>query len=320
MPSEEGRHIFILPNHSVCGKILSGFYKRMSVMGRRLPEWLKVRIPKGSKIERVRSVIRALRLNTVCDEAKCPNRAECYGKGTATFMILGDICTRNCRFCAVEHGLPAPPDEKEPERIAKAVKELNLRHAVITSVTRDDLPDGGAGQFAATVSAIRVSSEDISVEILTPDFGGDERAFKTALSVTPDIFNHNIETVKRLYPTVRPEADYSRSLSILRLAKRLHPQMITKSGLMVGLGEDYDEVIETLYDLRSVECDVVTVGQYLKPTEGRTEVIRYWHPSEFEKLRKDAESMGFLAVYAAPLVRSSFNAASILARIRGTDL
>jgi len=306
-----------LPDVAVWGRIAQRSHGKKGVMSRRLPEWLKVRIPKGSKIERVRSVIGGLGLHTVCDEARCPNRAECYGCGTATFMILGNICTRNCAFCAVGRGRPAPPDEKEPERVAEAVARLGLKHAVITSVTRDDIPDGGARLFAETASAIKKVSPQTTVEILTPDFKGDINALKTAISGSPDIFNHNVETVSRLYPVIRPEADYERSLTVLKTVRELHPNIITKSGLMVGLGEEFAEVLETLRDLRSVDCDVVTIGQYLKPAEGRAEVVRYWHPSEFERLKEEAEKMGFLAVCSGPLVRSSYNAASVFERIRG---
>ncbi|MCX7702912.1 MAG: lipoyl synthase [Planctomycetota bacterium] len=288
-------------------------------MTKRLPNWLKVKIPQGSHIKDVRLLLDSLKLNTVCDSARCPNRAECFGAGTATFMILGTSCTRNCSFCAVSHGKPEPVDSDEPNRIAEAVAKLKLHHAVITSVTRDDLPDGGASHFAATVRAIKKRLPHSTVEILTPDFKGDETSIKIAADSLPHLFNHNIETVQRLYPLVRPQADYKRSLMLLHLVKKLHPQMITKSGLMVGLGETYEEVLETFRDLRKVGCDVVTVGQYLKPAENRIEVVRYWHPDEFNRLKKDGEKLGFLAVYSGPLVRSSYSAASLFSRIKNID-
>jgi len=281
-----------------------------------LPKWLKVKIPTGSHFKSVQALLCSLKLNTVCDSARCPNRAECYGSGTATFMLLGATCTRNCSFCAVNHGKPEPLDLSEPERVAEAVAKLDLRHAVVTSVTRDDLEDGGAAQFAATVRAIKKHSPHTTVEILTPDFKGNEDSIKIAADSLPDIFNHNIETVPRLYPLVRPQADYQRSLELLRFVKNRHPQMLTKSGLMVGLGESYEEVLETFGALKAVGCDIVTVGQYLKPAEDRIEVVRYWNPTEFEGLRRDGEKFGFLAVYAGPLVRSSYLAASVFSRIK----
>jgi len=284
-------------------------------MRSRLPRWLRVRIPRSSRIKEVRRVLRELHLVTVCDEARCPNRSECYGCGTATFMILGDTCTRDCRFCAVKHGNPAPPDGSEPRRVAEAVRRLALKHAVLTSVTRDDLPDGGASHFAATVSAIQKTSPTTTVEVLTPDFRGDTTALETVLEARPTVFNHNVETVPRLYPLVRPQADFERSLKLLAAAKRISPHIITKSGFMVGLGETWAEVAEMVLRLREAGVDIVTVGQYLQPAPDRLKTVRYWHPEEFERLREFCEWAGFKAALCGPLVRSSHNAASVLEKV-----
>ena len=284
-------------------------------MRSRLPRWLRVRIPRSSRIKEVRRVLRELHLVTVCDEARCPNRSECYGCGTATFMILGDTCTRNCRFCAVKHGNPAPPDGSEPRRVAEAVRRLALKHAVLTSVTRDDLPDGGASHFAATVSAIQKTSPTTTVEVLTPDFRGDTTALETVLEARPTVFNHNVETVPRLYPLVRPQADFERSLKLLAAAKRISPHIITKSGFMVGLGDTWAEVAEMVLRLREAGVDIVTVGQYLQPAPDRLKTVRYWHPEEFERLREFCEWAGFKAALCGPLVRSSHNAASVLEKV-----
>ena len=285
-------------------------------MSTRLPRWLRVAIPRSSKIKRVRRLLSDLRLVTVCDEARCPNRAECYGCGTATFMILGDVCTRDCRFCAVKHGRPAPPDPEEPERVAEAVRRLNLKHAVITSVTRDDLNDGGAAHFAATIRAIRQKNPNTTVEVLVPDFRGDTDAINTVLNENPTVFNHNVETVPRLYPIVRPQADFERSIRVLSAAKRSGGSVITKSGFMVGLGESWAEVAELLVRLKDAGVDIVTVGQYLKAAPDRLDVVRYWHPEEFERLREFCEWLGFKAALCAPLVRSSHNAAAVLEQVR----
>jgi len=281
----------------------------------RLPRWLKVPIPRGSRVRKVRDVLSELRLCTVCDEARCPNRGECYGSGTATFMILGDVCTRACRFCAVARGTPEAPDATEPGRVAEAVRRLGLRHVVVTSVTRDDLPDGGASLFAAVVRAVRAAAPDCTIEILVPDFAGSSSALETVLDARPDVLNHNVETVPRLYGRVRPQADYVRSLDLLAAAKRLAPETFTKSGFMVGLGETWAEVFALLRDLREAGVDAVTAGQYLRPAPGRLDVVRFRHPEEFEHLRRAAESLGLTAA-CGPLVRSSHGAGAMLERLR----
>jgi len=273
------------------------------------PPWLKKRLAINSQQNQVHELLKGLNLNTVCQSALCPNIAECFGKGTATFMILGDICTRNCRFCAVKSGEPQPIDEGEPIRLATAVKGLGLKHVVITSVTRDDLPDGGAGHFAKVVDKLRHEVSDITIEVLTPDFQGDESALKTIIQSNPDIFNHNLETVPRLYPIVRPMADYQRSLSILKKVKEIDSEIYTKSGIMLGLGEKRTEVSEVMRDLTDVGCDILTVGQYLRPSQSHLEVKEYIRPEVFLEIKEEAENLGFLYVASAPFVRSSFNAA-----------
>ena len=256
-----------------------------------------------------------LGLHTVCQEARCPNMAECFGRGTATFMILGDTCTRGCRFCAVNHGRPGPPvsiDPREPERVAEAAARLGLRHVVITSVTRDDLSDSGAGQFAATVQAVRRQRPEATEEVLIPDLNGSHAALETVLDARPDVLNHNLETVPRLYPQVRPQANYRRSLEVLAWTKALAPQTVTKSGLMLGLGERTAEVLQALYDLRKVRCDLLTLGQYLQPTDRQLPVTRYVPPKEFEWYKEKAKEIGFRGVVSGPLVRSSHRAEALL--------
>jgi len=253
-------------------------------------------------------LLRGLHLHTVCESALCPNIGECFGRGTATFMILGDVCTRGCRFCAVRKGKPAPPDPEEPERVAEAARRLGLKHVVITSVTRDDLPDGGASHFVATIEAVRCRLPDATIEVLIPDFGGSLRALEQVIAAGPEVINHNLETVPRLYPLVRPRADYRRSLGILAWVKRQAPHITTKSGLMLGLGERPHEVEEVLVDLRRVGCDVVTLGQYLQPTERQLPVAEFIPPERFDEYRRQGEKMGFRAVVAGPLVRSSYRA------------
>ncbi|MCX5718923.1 MAG: lipoyl synthase [Nitrospirae bacterium] len=272
----------------------------------RLPEWIKTESFAG--IHDTKRILRNYGLSTVCEEARCPNMGKCFSKPTATFMILGSKCTRNCGFCAVEHSMPEPLDTEEPERVALAAKDMKLRYVVITSVTRDDLPDGGAEHFARTVSALRTHLPDARVEVLTPDFKGDIHALFSLLHSGPDVYNHNIETVPRLYPFVRPQADYSCSLTLLKDAKRIAPEIITKSGLMLGLGETLDEVINVLRDLRYVGCDFVTIGQYLRPSRTNLPIVEYIRPEIFERLRLTALSMGFNYVSSSPLVRSSMNA------------
>ncbi|MEN3203486.1 MAG: lipoyl synthase [Atribacterota bacterium] len=273
-----------------------------------LPPWIKRRFPPQEEWERVQKLLRTLTLHTVCESARCPNLGECFRRGTATFLILGNTCTRSCRFCAVGKGMPLPPDPGEPERVAEAAKRLHLRHVVVTSVTRDDLPDGGAEHFAATISAIRKALPQATVEVLIPDFQGSEKALETVLAAYPDVLNHNVETVPRLYPLVRPQADYARSLWLLEKAKEKAPGILTKSGLMVGLGETKAEVEEVLRDLRKAKCDIVTIGQYLRPSVHHLPVASYILPEEFEYYREYALRLGFSGVASGPFVRSSYRA------------
>jgi lipoic acid synthetase len=282
------------------------------------PRWLRRRLPTGPQYERIRTLIKDQCLATVCQEAMCPNQFECFGKGTATFMILGDRCSRNCRFCAVGHGPQGPPDPEEPGRVAEAVRSMGLSYCVITSVTRDDLADGGAGHFAATIRAIRAKNPQILIEVLIPDFQGDAEALTTVLAAQPDVLNHNLETVARLYPTVRPEADYGRSLELLRRSKAIAPNRVTKCGIMVGLGETAKELTGLFHDLRLTGCDILTIGQYLQPSRGHLEVVSYIPPEEFTAMEQQALVLGFGAVAAAPFVRSSYQAESLYRRATGT--
>jgi len=277
------------------------------------PEWLKVRLNTTGEYEEVRGMMRRLSLVTVCEEARCPNIHECWARErTATFMLLGDVCTRHCGFCAVGKGRPGDLDPGEPERVAEAAAELGLSHAVVTSVNRDDLADGGAAHFAETIRAIRRRVQGCTVEVLIPDFCGGADALETVLAETPEILNHNTETVPRLYRRVRPEARYDRSLEVISRAdawrRRTGAAMKTKSGVMVGLGETFDELIETLRDLRAAGCDIATLGQYLQPHAKRLPVEKYYSPAEFDRLREEGEAMGFFRVEAGPLVRSSYHA------------
>jgi lipoic acid synthetase len=272
------------------------------------PDWLRKRLPLNAVTMSVEAGLMDRKLHTICQEGCCPNQGECFAKGIATFLILGNVCTRNCRFCAVHHGKPFAPDRAEPGQIALEILELGLRFAVITSVTRDDLPDGGASHFALVIRAIRKECLGIGVEVLVPDFQGSATALKTVISAAPDVLNHNVETVPRLYPQVRPQASYRRSLDLLSKAKRLNPSLITKSGLMVGLGETAEEVLEVMADLRAADCDILTVGQYLSPSAAHLPVVEYIQPEIFEKYRMHALSLGFKAVAAAPFVRSSYMA------------
>jgi lipoic acid synthetase len=277
------------------------------------PTWLWQRISPQAEIAvaRMGNLLDHLGLHTVCQEAHCPNIAECFGKGTATLMILGDSCSRGCRFCAVNQGSPARLDPEEPERVAEATVRLNLRHVVITSVTRDDLPDGGARHFAMTVQATRRRLPGTVIEVLIPDFRGSQKALETVLAAAPDVLNHNLETVSRLYPRVRPGASYQRSLGVLAWAKAHAPRTATKSGLMLGLGESTTELLRTLYDLRQARCDLLTLGQYLQPTGRQIPVDRYVPPAEFAEYQAKAESLGFRGVAAGPLVRSSHRAEAL---------
>lgn len=271
------------------------------------PPWLKRRLPAGKGYENVRRLLDKNCLHTVCQEAQCPNLWECFTEGTATFLILGDRCTRNCRFCAVAQGPLGPPDHEEPERIAEAVQTLNLSYVVVTSVTRDDLPDGGAGHFAATIKCIRKSGPDTRVEVLIPDFLGSESALDLVVNAVPDVLNHNLETVKRLYPQVRPEAIYERSLALMKYV-HANSAIPVKSGLMLGLGESNDEVQDTLQDLLDNGCSLLTLGQYLQPSKAHLPVVEYIPPEVFESLGRKARSMGFKEVASGPFVRSSYHA------------
>jgi len=273
------------------------------------PPWLKKRLPPFEDLVKVKSILDSTALHTVCEEARCPNLGECFSKGTATILILGRICTRNCGFCAVEHGVSVPPDEEEPEKVAQAVKKMGLHYVVITSVTRDDLPDGGASHFAKTIQAIRALDREIKIEVLIPDFKGDFSSLLTVLKEAPDVLNHNIETIPRLYQEVRPQADYRRSLNLLRRAKERESQSLTKSGFMLGLGETEKEIFSLLRDLSEVGCDFLTIGQYLQPRPDRLPVARYLPPEEFQSYKKIAEGMRFKSVASGPFVRSSFHAA-----------
>lgn len=275
----------------------------------RKPEWLKVRAPGGGNYVRLVGLMRELKLHTVCEEARCPNIGECWNHGTATFMILGDVCTRSCGFCAVKTGRPPFLDTEEPERVARAIAHLRLRHAVITSVNRDELPDGGATIFARTIAETRRLSPGTTIEVLIPDFKGDWDALGRVMAEKPDILNHNLETVPRLYRAVRPQAKYPRSLELLRKAKEMVPGAVTKSGIMVGLGEEMDEVVELMADLVEVRCDILTIGQYLRPTMQHLPVERFVKPEEFRWLKEVGESMGLRHVESGPLVRSSYHAA-----------
>ncbi len=275
----------------------------------RLPEWLRLRLPVSGTYSQTRSLLDGLRLHTVCESAQCPNHWECWSKGTATFMIAGDRCTRACGFCAVTTARPLPLDPDEPARVAEAVRRMNLRHVVITSVARDDLPDGGAGHFRQTVDAVRQARPGIVIEILVPDFQDRDAAIETALASSPDIFNHNVETVRRLTPAVRSRATYDRSLSVLRKVRQKRGEAIwTKSGLMLGLGEREEEVTEAMQDLRAVGCDLLTLGQYLQPTLKHLPVVEFVPPARFAAYRAEARRLGFRHVASGPMVRSSYHA------------
>ncbi len=275
------------------------------------PEWLKVRLPSGENYFRLKGILRGLSLNTVCEEARCPNVAECWGQGTATFMILGDVCTRACGFCAVKTGLPQFLDRAEPSRVAEAVSAMGLDHAVVTSVNRDELADGGASIFAETIKAIRERRSATTIEVLIPDFKGSRSSLETVLAAGPDILNHNVETVPRLYKRVRPGASFTQSVELLRRVKEIAPRTVSKTGMMLGLGEDRDEVESVMLRLVSdAGVDVLTLGQYLQPTAEHLPVARFVHPDEFRELARRGSQMGFRHVEAGPLVRSSYHASS----------
>ena len=282
------------------------------------PEWLKVRLPSHGEFFRVAEIVRSGRLHTICESARCPNIGACWERRTATFLILGDTCTRDCGFCAVAKGTPLPPDPDEPARVAAAVASLGLAYAVITSVTRDDLPDGGAAAFAAVLEAIRAKSPGTRIEALIPDFGGDAAALGTVLDAVPEVLNHNLETTESLYPAIRrPRENYRRSLGVLAAAKKRGA--LTKSGLMIGLGESEADILKTFADLRGAGCDLLTVGQYLQPTAAHRPVARYYRPEEFEAFAAAARRLGFREVVSGPLVRSSFEAGRLYGATREKD-
>jgi len=285
-------------------------------MHQQKPEWLKIKYSSNRDRSEVEAMLADLHLHTVCEEANCPNLMECFCSKTATFMILGSVCTRNCTFCTVTKGTPGMPDPEEPANVARAIGKLGLRHAVITSVTRDDLADGGSAHFAAVIQAIRKMDNTVVVEVLTPDFQGDEEALRTVVAARPDILNHNIETVPSLYPEVRPMAVYRRSLEFLRNARTIDPSIYTKSGIMLGLGETKEEVVAALQDLREVGCDFLTIGQYLSPTKEHHPVVEFVRPEIFEEYRGIALELGFAHVASGPLVRSSYHAAEALEMTR----
>ena len=275
---------------------------------RKLPEWLKVKMPSGSKYENLKKLMGDQMLHTVCEEARCPNIGDCWERETATYMILGDTCTRACTYCAVKTGSPSGLDLEEPIRLAKTVQTLGLKYAVITSVNRDDLPDGGAFIFGQCISQIKKLSPSCKVEVLTPDFEGNWDSLKTVLDSEPDTFNHNIETVRRIFPKVRAKGNYELSLELLHKAKEIQVNLITKSGIMVGLGETKDEIIRTMKDLRAVDCNLLTIGQYLRPSTKHTPILKWYTPKEFKELEEIGLSLGFSHVASGPLVRSSYHA------------
>lgn len=277
-------------------------------MTQRRPDWLKVKLTLGPNYRQVKGLLRGMTLHTVCEEAQCPNIGECFERRTATFLILGRVCTRNCRFCAVETGRPSELDLEEPERVAGAVQKLGLRYVVVTSVTRDDLADGGAGVFAATIRRVREASPHTGIEVLIPDFGGKRESLAAVMAARPDILNHNVETVPRLYRRVRPQANYERSLELLRRAKEIDSTVLTKSGIMVGVGETWDEMVSLMGDLHTVGCDILTIGQYLAPSAEHLPIDRYYTPEEFAQLKVEGERIGLRHVESAPLVRSSYHA------------
>ncbi|MFQ3583026.1 MAG: lipoyl synthase [Chloracidobacterium sp.] len=293
-------------------------FTRRDLRPERKPEWLKIRLNAREKFQEVAHMVDDLSLNTVCQEARCPNIWECFSNRTATFMLMGDICTRHCGFCAVSKGAPRPLNPDEPGHVAEAVRKLELRHAVITSVNRDELPDGGAQHFAATIRAVRRLNPDCRVEVLIPDFCGNWDALATVMDARPDVLNHNTETVKALYKRVRPDAVYARSMELLQRAAAYRSAdypVLTKSGVMLGLGETRDELLETMRDLRAHDCDILTLGQYLRPSLRHLPVEKFYHPDEFAELKQIGLAMGFKHVEAGPLVRSSYHAHEQVAEV-----
>ncbi|RKY87090.1 lipoyl synthase [candidate division KSB1 bacterium] len=282
--------------------------KKKIIILRNLPFWLKRKINFNKKYIEIKGLLEKYNINTVCQSALCPNISHCFGNGTATFLILGKYCTRNCRFCAIEKGRPLPPSPEEPVNIAKMVEILGLSYVVITSVTRDDLPDGGAEHFARTIRLVKSLNSKIIIEVLIPDFNGSTEALKNVIEASPDILNHNIETVPRLYSEIRPLANYERSLELLSSAKKIKNKIIVKSGIMLGLGESFDEIINTMKDLKEHSCEIVTIGQYLQPTKNHYPVKKYYTPDEFEEIKERISEFGFKHIECGPLVRSSFHA------------
>lgn len=282
----------------------------------RLPDWFKQKPPDPQLMLSMDRLLGGLGLHTICQSAHCPNIGGCFSRRTATFLILGDVCTRNCTFCAVEHGVPAPIDEDEPQRLLEAVARLNLSYVVVTSVTRDDLADGGAAQFAEVINQLH-RSRNITVEVLIPDFLGSSQALNLVISTRPEVINHNVETVPRLYPQVRPGAGYNRSVELLEAVKRINPGIVTKSGLMLGLGETREEVIGVMSELREADCDLLTIGQYLQPSPQHHPVVSFVSPDDFSEYERLGREMGFAGVASAPLVRSSFKAAELYSKVRG---
>ena len=278
------------------------------IFGSPKPPWLKVKAPGAPNYLRLKRLLQEQQLQTICEEAHCPNIGECWEELTATFLILGDTCTRNCSFCAVKQGKPTELDLTEPERVAKAIGALGLAHAVVTSANRDDLPDGGASTFAAVIRRVRGLAPGCSVEVLIPDFRGSKAALRTVVEAGPAILNHNVETISRLYREVRPGSYYERSLDLLAMARRMAPELVTKSGIIVGFGETWQELLQTMADLRAVDCDILTLGQYLRPSRAHLPIMKYYTPEEFRELKAIGEGMGFKYVESGPLVRSSYHA------------
>ena len=289
-------------------------------MAQRLPEWLTIRLPRPDTINEVQQMMRSKNLHTVCESARCPNMPECWSKKTATFMILGNTCTRSCGFCAIKVGKGEELDALEPINVAHATKELGLKHVVVTSVARDDLKDQGAGQFAKTIEALHKELPHVIVEILTPDFKGNEDCIRTVCAAKPEIYNHNIETVERLHTIVRPQAKYDRTMRVLEMVKEIDPAIYTKSGIMLGLGETKDEVLKTLEDLREIGVDAITIGQYLRPTMKHLPVVEYIHPDVFAEYEQIGEEMGFTFVASGPFIRSSYNAIAFSEKVMAERL
>lgn len=279
---------------------------------RRHPDWLKVKIGSGKNYVKMKSLLRNAKLHTICEEAKCPNIAECFASGTAVFLILGDVCTRNCRYCNVKNGIPKKLNLNEPKNVSESVKKLGLNYVVITSVTRDDLDDGGASVFYSTVQEIRNNNKNCKIEVLIPDFKGSDHSLKKVVDSKPDVINHNIEVVKSLFPEIRPEGNYNLSINLLKNVKKFDNDIVTKSGFMIGLGENKEQIINTMKDLRNAEVVLLTIGQYLQPSINHVEIKKYYRPEEFDELKEIAINLGFKHVESAPLVRSSYHAREAL--------